>query len=173
MTMRQIMARAHELARTMVGDYGARLVLALRQAWREARAASSVTTITRLTKSGKEYTVTYGWQTVDRKVWLDGHTFVRQEEQFVFEVSVEEYGKVADAYLRKDAEHGPSIIGTVRHNGKQYRIVMQIDDVTFETLAAAKHKHRVQPTIDPMTKHPGYCWSCHSVCYGDCKANAN
>src|SRR5690606_40377378 len=35
--MKQIMKRAHELARKMEGDYAARLALALRQAWREAR----------------------------------------------------------------------------------------------------------------------------------------
>ena len=37
MTKREIMERAHELARTMKGDYSARLVVALRQAWMEAR----------------------------------------------------------------------------------------------------------------------------------------
>jgi len=37
MTKREIMVRAHELARTMEGDYSARMVLALRQAWMEAR----------------------------------------------------------------------------------------------------------------------------------------
>lgn len=37
MTKREIMVRAHELARTMKGDYSARLVLGLRQAWFEAR----------------------------------------------------------------------------------------------------------------------------------------
>ena len=35
--MKNIMKRAHELARKMEGDYTARLALALRQAWREAR----------------------------------------------------------------------------------------------------------------------------------------
>ena len=35
--MKQIMKRAHELARKMEGDYAARLALALRQSWREAR----------------------------------------------------------------------------------------------------------------------------------------
>jgi len=39
MTKREIMRRAHELARFMTGDYSARMVLALRQAWREAKAA--------------------------------------------------------------------------------------------------------------------------------------
>ena len=37
MTRREIMVRAHEVARTMEGDYSARMVLALRQAWLEAR----------------------------------------------------------------------------------------------------------------------------------------
>ena len=37
MTRREIMVRAHEVARTMEGDYSARMVLALRQAWMEAR----------------------------------------------------------------------------------------------------------------------------------------
>ena len=35
--MKNIMKRAHELAKKMEGDYTARLALALRQAWREAR----------------------------------------------------------------------------------------------------------------------------------------
>ena len=37
MTKREIMIRAHELAATMTGDYSARMALALRQAWLEAR----------------------------------------------------------------------------------------------------------------------------------------
>lgn len=37
MTRRDIMIRAHEIARTLDGDYTARLALALRQAWLEAR----------------------------------------------------------------------------------------------------------------------------------------
>lgn len=37
MTRRDIMARAHEIARTLKGDYMARMALALRQAWLEAR----------------------------------------------------------------------------------------------------------------------------------------
>lgn len=35
--MKGIMKRAHELAKKMVGDYQARMVLALRQAWFEAK----------------------------------------------------------------------------------------------------------------------------------------
>lgn len=35
--LKQIMKRAHELARQMEGDYVARLSLALRQAWKEAK----------------------------------------------------------------------------------------------------------------------------------------
>jgi len=34
---REIMKRAHEIAKTLVGDWYARLALALRQAWREAK----------------------------------------------------------------------------------------------------------------------------------------
>jgi len=41
MTAREIMVRAHELARGMEGDYSARLALALRQAWFEARLIAS------------------------------------------------------------------------------------------------------------------------------------
>jgi len=37
MTRAEIMRRAHEIARQMEGDYRARLVYGLRQAWREAR----------------------------------------------------------------------------------------------------------------------------------------
>lgn len=40
MTKKEIMVRAHELARQMVGDYQARLALGLRQAWREARRSA-------------------------------------------------------------------------------------------------------------------------------------
>lgn len=36
--LKQIMKRAHELAREMEGHYAARLSLALRQAWEEAKA---------------------------------------------------------------------------------------------------------------------------------------
>src|SRR5690606_15589713 len=38
--MRDIMIRAHEIARTMEGDYAARMSFALRQAWREAKVAN-------------------------------------------------------------------------------------------------------------------------------------
>src|SRR5690606_19782212 len=37
MTKRDIMIRAHEIARTLEGDYMARMSMALRQAWLEAR----------------------------------------------------------------------------------------------------------------------------------------
>ena len=37
MSKRDIMARAHEIARTLEGNYMARMALALRQAWLEAR----------------------------------------------------------------------------------------------------------------------------------------
>ena len=37
MTRREIMVRAHEIARTLVGDYAARMSYGLRQAWFEAR----------------------------------------------------------------------------------------------------------------------------------------
>jgi len=40
MTKREIMARAHEIARLMTGDYIARMSYALRQAWKEARGAA-------------------------------------------------------------------------------------------------------------------------------------
>ncbi|WP_067924835.1 hypothetical protein [Alicyclobacillus shizuokensis] len=38
----EVMKRAHELAKAMEGDYRARMVMALRQAWREARAPKFV-----------------------------------------------------------------------------------------------------------------------------------
>ena len=40
MTQREIMARAHEIARLMTGDYLARMSYGLRRAWEEARGAS-------------------------------------------------------------------------------------------------------------------------------------
>ena len=40
MTKREIMRRAHELARFMTGDYIARMSYGLRQAWKEARSAT-------------------------------------------------------------------------------------------------------------------------------------
>ncbi|MCL6539811.1 MAG: hypothetical protein K6T87_04345, partial [Roseiflexus sp.] len=40
--LKQVMKRAHELARGMEGDYVARLALALRQAWKEARTVRIV-----------------------------------------------------------------------------------------------------------------------------------
>ena len=40
MTKREIMVRAHEIARLMTGDYIARMSYALRQAWKEARSAA-------------------------------------------------------------------------------------------------------------------------------------
>lgn len=170
MTMRQIMVRAHELARTMIGDYSARLALALRQVWQEARAASSVTTITRKTKADKEYTVTYGWQQVARPVWADGHKIVTHSKEFVFDVAIEQYGEVEGAYLSANGDgHGPSIIGKVWHNGKQYRIVMQIDDATYAELQTAKEGRNV--SVVSIETHSEYCHHCNSECFGDCKAS--
>ena len=40
MTQREIMARAHEIARLMTGDYLARMSYGLRRAWEEARGVS-------------------------------------------------------------------------------------------------------------------------------------
>lgn len=37
MTKREIMKRAHEIAKKLEGHYSARLVIALRQAWKEAK----------------------------------------------------------------------------------------------------------------------------------------
>ena len=48
----KIMKRAHELARKMEGDYTARLALALRQAWKEARQPKSVVYSVRHQPSG-------------------------------------------------------------------------------------------------------------------------
>jgi len=39
MTKRDVMKRAHEIARLMVGDYAARMSYGLRKAWEEARGA--------------------------------------------------------------------------------------------------------------------------------------
>lgn len=36
-TLRQVMKRAHELAKKMIGDYAARLALALKIAWKEVK----------------------------------------------------------------------------------------------------------------------------------------
>ena len=41
----KIMKRAHQIAKTLIGDYYARLALALRQAWREARQMADTYTV--------------------------------------------------------------------------------------------------------------------------------
>lgn len=43
MTKAQIMQRAHEIARTLEGDYSARMSIALRQAWTEAKIFAKTT----------------------------------------------------------------------------------------------------------------------------------
>jgi hypothetical protein len=50
--VRNVMKRAHELARQMEGDYRARMVLALRQAWTETRAPKRVLLTVRHQPSG-------------------------------------------------------------------------------------------------------------------------
>lgn len=42
MTKREIMKRAHEIAKKLEGHYSARLVIALRQAWKEAKAVKEL-----------------------------------------------------------------------------------------------------------------------------------
>ena len=41
--LKKIMLRAHEIAKTLEGDYAARMSLALRQAWAEARKTAKAT----------------------------------------------------------------------------------------------------------------------------------
>ncbi|MGG3821113.1 hypothetical protein ABEU79_04885 [Geobacillus thermodenitrificans] len=54
--MKQIMKRAHELARMMEGDYVARLALGLRQAWKEAKQPKkAVLEVRRQPSGGKEW----------------------------------------------------------------------------------------------------------------------
>lgn len=42
MTKAQIMKRAHEIARTLEGDYMAKMSMALRQAWAESRESKTI-----------------------------------------------------------------------------------------------------------------------------------
>ena len=50
MTKREIMIRAHEIARTMEGDYIARMSLALRMVWEEARRPKFVKFVVGISK---------------------------------------------------------------------------------------------------------------------------
>jgi hypothetical protein len=53
MTKAQIMKRAHEIAKTLEGDYMARMSIALRQAWTEAKAATKATVKTQFSGFAK------------------------------------------------------------------------------------------------------------------------
>ncbi|MEK8128366.1 hypothetical protein WMW72_10670 [Paenibacillus filicis] len=55
--IKKVMARAHELAKTMTGHYSARLILSLRQAWREARGLERRKEWSFVTPRGSEVSV--------------------------------------------------------------------------------------------------------------------
>lgn len=168
MTKRQIMVRAHELARTMVGDYTARMILALRQAWKEARA-NSTTTVTRMTKSGMEYTATFGWVKETRVLWADGDKIESSKDVFVLDVTTANFGKVDDAWIGNSGEHGTIISGTVTHNGKRGKLVLRIDEATYDEILSAKEARTKRVQVE--RRGPGYCHRCDSYCYGDCMAS--
>ena len=49
-TRKAIMARAHEIARTLTGDYSARMSIALKQAWVESKGVKTGKTVERYLK---------------------------------------------------------------------------------------------------------------------------
>jgi len=64
----QIMKRAHQIAKTLIGDWYARLALALRQAWMEAkRMAEQVKETVRQLVIGKDYYGIFAGNNIDTK----------------------------------------------------------------------------------------------------------
>ena len=53
--MREVMIRAHEIAKGLEGDYRARMSIALRQAWREVTVQNMVLKVNHQPSGGKEW----------------------------------------------------------------------------------------------------------------------
>ena len=64
----QIMKRAHEIAKKMVGDWYARLALALRQAWKEAKTMTGkIIDTAKSLVIGKDYYGIFAANNIDAK----------------------------------------------------------------------------------------------------------
>ena len=53
--MREVMIRAHEIAKGLEGDYRARMSLALRQAWKEVTVQNMILKVNHQPSGGKEW----------------------------------------------------------------------------------------------------------------------
>src|SRR5690606_8442567 len=52
---RNVMKKAHQIAKTLEGDYRARMSLALRQAWKEAKNMNKIIKVNHQPSGGKEW----------------------------------------------------------------------------------------------------------------------
>lgn len=140
-------------------------------------------TMTTKSLRGAGLTITYGWVAEDKEVWADGDKVtVKGEPRWVFEAKLDTVGEIDMPVLEAKAtdlarELGINrndtavIAGTAIHNGKRVKIMVQIDDETYETIKAAKDAGAEVEEVGKVITHPGYCPRCGSYCYGDCEAN--
>ena len=70
--MKKIMTRAHQIAKTLEGNYQARLSLALRMAWKEAKAVDKVVVVKETAKAKMITLTVWDSKGYDRKmnVWF-------------------------------------------------------------------------------------------------------
>lgn len=121
-----------------------------------------MTTITTKSLAGKDLTINYGWVTEEKKVWLDGDTVTMPEDRFVLEVEVEGLGKVEMPQLEAKATDRARelrvnyndtnvIVGQVVYKGKRHRVIVKIDDETYETIKAAMDRSPDQAALETET----------------------
>ena len=118
--MREIMVRAHQLAATMEGDYLARMALALRQAWAEARNAGK-SLEDRLIEVGGKLWEGYG----KRRIY-----FNRLHEWYGLTYETYNTGNISAAFVdgqRVSNNEGRGILYTLQYGKLWY----DIDEGTF------------------------------------------
>ena len=118
--MRDIMVRAHQLAATMEGDYMARMALALRQAWAEARNAGK-NLEDRLIEAGGKLWERHG----KRRIY-----FNRLHEWYGLTYETYNTGNIRDAWVdgqRVSNNEGRGILYTLQYGKLWY----DIDEGTF------------------------------------------
>ncbi|GMA52044.1 hypothetical protein GCM10025857_34010 [Alicyclobacillus contaminans] len=133
MTKKEIMQRAHQLAKQMVGDYTARFVLGLRQAWREAKRGACPHT------DRHQHAMTFA----------SGHTFVGCSECIRRERAIE-----AEKLRQATAARWGIQVQALQGSPKQIAWAEDIRAKALEWLSATSEKD-VQASIQKLARRTG------------------
>jgi len=159
---RNLMKRAHEIARSLEGDYRARMSLALRQAWKEEK------------EMGK---LVFGY--------FDYTPCIYKEKGFIKGILAVEKVKLLDAIgwnnpILEEVGNG-KIVGHRAGGGftKLIEITQeQADELIAENArlseiqkAAREKEEQELAEYEERMDNSGLCPKCGTWCYGDCEAN--